>query len=70
MPLSIFQLGFLVFCFLFFPVELYEFFGAVVQKPPAKQETKKMGFYPCVRMIPWGRKWQPTPVFLAGKFHG
>ena len=20
--------------------------------------------------IPWGRKWQPTPVFLAGKSHG
>ena len=18
----------------------------------------------------WGRKWQPTPVFLPGKFHG
>ena len=21
-------------------------------------------------MIPWRRKWQPTPVFLPGKFHG
>ena len=21
-------------------------------------------------MIPWSRKWQPTPVFLPGKFHG
>ena len=20
--------------------------------------------------IPWGRKWQPTPVVLSGKFHG
>ena len=20
--------------------------------------------------IPWRRKWQPTPVFLLGKFHG
>ena len=20
--------------------------------------------------IPWGRKWQPTPVFLPGEFHG
>ena len=20
--------------------------------------------------IPWSRKWQPTPVFLPGKFHG
>ena len=23
-----------------------------------------------VRKIPWSRKWQPTPVFLPGKFHG
>ena len=20
--------------------------------------------------IPWSKKWQPTPVFLPGKFHG
>ena len=25
---------------------------------------------PWVRKIPWSRKWQPTPVFLPGKFHG
>ena len=23
-----------------------------------------------VRKIPWRRKWQPTPVFLPGGFHG
>ena len=23
-----------------------------------------------VGKIPWSRKWNPTPVFLAGKFHG
>ena len=28
------------------------------------------GWYPRVRKIPWRRKWQPTPVFLPGKFHG
>ena len=27
------------------------------------------GFDPWVRKIPWSRKWQPTPVFLPGKFH-
>ena len=21
-------------------------------------------------LIPWSRKWHPTPVFLPGKFHG
>ena len=25
---------------------------------------------PCVRKIPWRRKWQPTLVFLPGEFHG
>ena len=25
---------------------------------------------PRVRKIPWRRKWQRTPVFLPGKFHG
>ena len=23
-----------------------------------------------VRKIPWNKKWQPTPVFSSGKFHG
>ena len=27
-------------------------------------------FNPWVGMIPRGRKWQPTPVFLPGKSHG
>ena len=27
-------------------------------------------FDPWVRKIPWKRKWQPTPVFLPGEFHG
>ena len=29
----------------------------------------RLGFDLCVRTIPWGRKWQPTPVFLPGKLH-
>ena len=31
---------------------------------------RRCGFDPWVGKIPWGRKWQPTPVFLPGKFHG
>ena len=31
---------------------------------------RRHGFNPWVRKIPWSRKWQPTPVFLPGKFHG
>ena len=30
----------------------------------------RCGFNPWVRKIPWRRKWQPTPVFLPGKYHG
>ena len=26
--------------------------------------------HPWVGTIPWRREWQPTPVFLPGKFHG
>ena len=27
-------------------------------------------FFYTVRKIPWRREWQPTSVFLPGKFHG
>ena len=27
-------------------------------------------YHPWVRMIPWRRKWQPTPVLLPGKSRG
>ena len=31
---------------------------------------RRHGFDPWVGKIPWNRKWQPTPVFLPGEFHG
>ena len=31
---------------------------------------RRPGFDSWVEKIPWRRKWQPTPVFLPGKFHG
>ena len=34
------------------------------------RKCKRRGFEPCDGKIPWSRKWQPTPVFLPGKFHG
>ena len=37
------------------------------QSPPAMQDNRVR---PWVRKIPWRRKWQPTPIFLSGKFHG
>ena len=40
-------------------------------KEPASQcrRCKRWRFDPCVGKIPWRRKWQPTLVFLPGKFH-
>ena len=32
--------------------------------------TRRPGFDPWVRKIPWRRKWQPTPVYLPGESHG
>ena len=43
----------------------------VVKNLPANAgDTKRHRFNPWVGNIPWRRKWQPTPVFLLGKFHG
>ena len=33
-------------------------------------QCRRHGFDPWVRKIPWGRAWQPTPVFLPGESHG
>ena len=41
--------------------------GSVVEGPPAVQEMR-VQFR--IGKIPWRRKWQPTSVFLPGKFHG
>ena len=38
-----------------------------VKNLPAMQETQVLSLS---RKIPWRRKWQPTPVFLPGEFHG
>ena len=33
-------------------------------------DARRLGLNPWVRRITWGKKWQPIPVFLPGKFHG
>ena len=33
-------------------------------------QCKRREYDPWVRKISWRRKWQPTPVFLPGEFHG
>ena len=42
--------------------------GSVLKNLPANSGDRRQGFNSCVRKIPWSRKWQPTPVFLPGKF--
>ena len=45
--------------------------GAVVKNLPANAEgAGDAGSIPGSGRFPWSRKWQPTPVFLPGKFHG
>ena len=45
--------------------------GSIVKNLPASAGVAgDIGFDPWVWKIPWRRKWQPTPVFLPGKFHG
>ena len=44
--------------------------GAIGKEPACQcRRLKRHGFDPCIRKIPWKRVWQPTPVFLPGKFH-
>ena len=40
--------------------------GAVGKESACNAKRREMW----VRKIPWRRKWQPTAVFLPGKFHG
>ena len=39
----------------------------MVKNLPAMQETR---FDSWIGKISWRREWQPTPVVLAGEFHG
>ena len=32
--------------------------------------SRRYGFDPWIGKVPWRRKWQPTPVFFPGEFHG
>ena len=34
------------------------------------QKCRRLWFDPCIRKIPWRRKWSLAPAFLPGKSHG
>ena len=43
----------------------------MAQNPPANAgDAKYSGSIPGLGRFPWGRKWQPAPVFLPEKSHG
>ena len=42
----------------------------MVKKKKSACQCRRGGFNPWVGKIPWRKKWQPTPVFLPGEFHG
>ena len=44
--------------------------GSVVKNPLPMQEMQEMWVRSLDGEDPWRRKWQPTPVFLPGEFHG
>ena len=55
-----------------YPISLTGFPGGARGKQLACQcrRHRRQRFDPGIRKIPWRMKWQPTPVFLPGKFHG
>ena len=42
----------------------------VIQMVKKLHAIRRPGFDPQIGKIPWRRKWQFTPVFLPGEFHG
>ena len=65
------QSSFIHVSFLIIQFLLMGFAGAYGKESACQcRRYKRRGFDPWVRKIPWSRKWQPTLVFLPGKFHG
>ena len=52
------------------PVDIWVYNFLVAQMVNNLPLIKRPGFDPWVGKILWRRKWQPTPVFLPGEFHG
>jgi len=45
----------------------YSWASLVAQMVKNSPATRKPGFSPWVRKIPWRRAWQSTPLFLPGE---
>ena len=51
---------------------MQEYWSGLPYPPPGESscQSRRPRFDLWFEKIPWRRKWQPTPVFLHGKFHG
>ena len=54
----------------YFPLYTFTGFPGGSDSKKICLQCRRPGYDPWVRKIPWIREWQPTPVFLPGKFHG
>ena len=54
----------------FFPLTVLETSLPGGASGKESRRCKRCRFDPSVRKIHWRKEWQPTPVFLPGKFHG
>ena len=59
-----------VFLFPFFRAHWSNSVFTLLLNQPAVLETQEMWVQSLGQKTPWRRKWQPTPVFLPGEFHG
>ena len=48
---------------------MYPWLSWLLNGKESTYQCRGCGFDPWVRKIPWGRKWQSTPVFLPEKSH-
>ena len=64
----------LILCVLFFCLQSFPASGSWLpwwlRQERIGLPYRRPGFDPWVGKIPWRREWQPTPVFLPGKFQG
>ena len=51
-------------------IERFPWWSSGKESAYQSRRCRRPGFDPWVGKILWSRKWQPTPVFLPGKFHG
>ena len=60
----------MVILYLEHPLAFPRVFPDGVSGRESSYQCRRCGFDPRIRKIPWNMRWNSTPVFLPGKFHG